>query len=116
MSYNFPNRGEELFKCQACGWLHARIPLEEAEHRAALRNESLNRMGSSKPRDDLSVYFRCRKCGASVAGFVPGTHADAPFGVELPWCVIELPDPLAEKILSRKSERAGAVEVDIDKV
>lgn len=52
------------YKCPTCSWVHAAIPLSDAEAQVA------NEYFQSQGRPQTDHYFRCFKCGAPTDGFV----------------------------------------------
>lgn len=62
----------DQWKCGECGCVHVRAELEPGDHRAACRG-----------------HFRCLRCGAGSAGFVPVEPGDAPQAGPLPLIIVD---------------------------
>lgn len=65
------------YKCTKCGWVHAAIPLVDAEAQVA----SANAYDASKGQPQtasLARYLHCFRCSTPTTDFVPAEPGDAP--------------------------------------
>jgi rubredoxin len=75
------------YKCQKCGWVHAAIPLAQAQAQVQSVNAWL--AGKQEPQTEtIERYLKCFRCGAPSAQFVPALLGDAPLGSTIQGVVV----------------------------
>lgn len=88
---NHTNEGAQVnykeYKCPKCGWVHAAIPLADAEAQVASANE-YDKVGGRPQTNSIERYLRCFRCGAPTTGFVPAAPDDAPTGCAIQGVVV----------------------------
>lgn len=75
------------YKCVKCGWVHAAIPLADAQ--SAIDAANAARVRQWLPINaGIEQYLKCFGCGASTKGFIPAEAGDAPRGSTLQAVVV----------------------------
>ena len=70
------------YKCHDCSWVHAVIPLVQAEAAVLAANEYYLSKGLA-PTETLESYLKCVRCGAPSNKFIPAQPGDVPFGTTI---------------------------------
>lgn len=70
------------YKCPRCGWVHAGIPLVQAEA-AVLGAIEYYLSKGLPPKATLESYLKCVRCGAPSDKFIPAQPGDVPFGTTI---------------------------------
>lgn len=75
------------YKCLKCGWVHAAMPLADAEAQVASANQ-FDGAGDRPKTNAISHFLRCFRCSAPTTSFVPAGLDDAPTGCTIQGAVV----------------------------
>ena len=79
--------GYKAYKCPKCLWVHAAIPLANAQEQVQIVNAWHASKGEPQT-ETIQRYLRCFRCGAPTADFVPALSDDAPTGSTIQGVVV----------------------------